>query len=789
MGSPLLLLPLLALVGAGPAPAGYQRPPAVIRAVLDAAPPPAVLLAPGGERALLAEVERYPALDDLARPVMRLAGARFNPVNRAPHLPLRLRSLALLALPGGRTRSVPLPGDRAFGLPQWAPDGRAFAIQAVTARSVELWLGEAATGRVRRVPNLRLNAAFGNPVAWMPGSRALLCETVPARPGPAPRAPDRPTGPRVQEAGGDRPEPTRTYADLLQDPLDEARYTYYATAQLAVVDRAGGKAAPLGRPGVFADAQVAPDGSAVLVGLVHPPYSYLVPAEYFPRRWEVWDRAGRSLRTLADQGLAEGIPIEGVRTGPRRIQWLPAQGATLAWVEALDGGDPRTPAEHRDALMELAAPFQGEPREVHRTEHRLVGLDGFPADGRLLVREYQRDRRRLRTWLLDPDGPEAVRLVWDLNVQDRYQDPGTPLTRLLPNGQRALWLEDGQLLLAGPGATPEGDRPFLDLLALDTLRSTRRFQSAGPGLETPLAPLPGGCLLTRRESPSDPPNLYLRDPDGTVQVLTTYADPAPELRRVRKQLVTCQRADGVALSFTLYLPPGHRDGDRLPALLWAYPQEFTDSGVAGQVNGSSQRFTQVYGASPVLLALAGYAVLMDATMPVVGPPRTANDTYLEQVAAAAEAAIRKADAMGVVDPARVAVGGHSYGAFMTANLLAHTTLFKAGIARSGAYNRTLTPFGFQNEARTLWEAPETYLKVSPFLAADRFTAPILLIHGEADENSGTFPLQSERLFQALKGNGKPVRYVTLPLEGHAYQARESVEHVLWEMIRWLDENL
>jgi dipeptidyl aminopeptidase/acylaminoacyl peptidase len=522
---------------------------------------------------------------------------------------------------------------------------------------------------------------------------------------------------------------------------------------------------------------------------VHPPYSYLVGEDLFPRRYELWDRAGTCLRTLVDLPLAEGIPIEGVRAGPRRIQWIPAQGAALAWGEALDGGDPKVRAPHRDVLKVLSPPYGRGPREVFRTEHRMTGLEWFPAGPRVMVREYEREPRRARTWLVDLGAPEDARLVWDLSVQDRYGDPGQLVQRTLPSGQQAVLVEGNTAFLLGAGATPQGDHPFLDLLDLDTLAATRRFQAQGPGLETPLAPLPGGRILTRREGPAEPPNLFLREPDGSGRALTAYRDPAPVLRRIRKQLVQYQRPDGVALSFTLYLPPGYREGSRLPALLWAYPMEYTDAGVAGQVSGSPERFTVLAGPSPVFMALLGYAVLMDATMPVVGDPKTVNDTYLEQVVASAWAAVAKADAMGVIDPARVAVGGHSYGAFMAANLLAHTTLFKAGIARSGAYNRTLTPFGFQSESRTLWEAPDTYLKVSPFLAADHFHAPILLIHGEADDNPGTFPLQSERLFHALKGNGLPARYVVLPLEAHAYQARESVEHTLWEMATWLDRHL
>ena len=346
---------------------------------------------------------------------------------------------------------------------------------------------------------------------------------------------------------------------------------------------------------------------------------------------------------------------------------------------------------------------------------------------------------------------------------------------------------DGSLFLAGPGATPEGDRPFLDRFDPATLKTERRFGCAEGVFEAPVALLPDGTFITRLESPTQAPNYVFHGKEA--RALTAFADPLPELRRIRKQLVKYTRPDGVALSFTLYLPPDYKPGERRPAVVWAYPMEFTDAATAGQVSGSTNRFTTLGGISHLFFLLSGYVVLDNTTMPVVGDPKTVNDTFIDQVVASARAAIDKADALGVIDPKRVGVGGHSYGAFMTANLLAHSTLFKAGIARSGAYNRTLTPFGFQAEHRTLWEAPDMYLKVSPFMYADKFNAPILLIHGEADNNSGTFPIQSERLYAALKGNGQTARYVTLPLEAHGYVARESIEHTLWEMISWFDKHL
>jgi dipeptidyl aminopeptidase/acylaminoacyl peptidase len=499
---------------------------------------------------------------------------------------------------------------------------------------------------------------------------------------------------------------------------------------------------------------------------------------------------------LASLPLADQVPIEGVPVGPRDYQWRPDVPATLAWAEALDQGDPRKKVQYRDRLMILKAPFSAQPFELAKTEQRYVGMQWVEKNGTVLVSDYDRDKRWRRTFLLNADNPaETPKVIWSRNVNDRYNDPGAPVTRRLPTGQRAILQYADSIYLSGIGASPEGDRPFLDRFNLRTLKSERLFRSDETSYESFIALLTDDAkqFITRRERPIEPLNYYLRtlgDNGGAATAtrsLTQFPDPTPQLHGIKKQLVTYKRADGVQCSFTLYLPPGYKEGTKLPTVVWAYPLEFTDPTTAGQVSGSTQRFTTIIGPSHLFFLLAGYAVLDNATMPVVGDPETMNNTYIEQIVMSAKAAIDKAVEMGVTDPERVGVGGHSYGAFMTANLLAHSDLFRAGIARSGAYNRTLTPFGFQSERRTLWEAPELYIKVSPFMNANKINEPILLIHGEADNNTGTFPIQSERLYQAIRGNGGIVRYVTLPLEAHGYSARESTEHTLYEMISWFDK--
>ncbi len=776
---------------------GYQKPSKAILDMLNAPLTPQVSVNRSRDVVLLFTPALYPPIAELAQPMLRLAGLRINPANNGPHSPPRYTYLVIKRLADGAEKRVALPGDAYFGAPMWSPDGKRFTFTRMGASAVELWVGDAQTATARKIAGVALNSVLGAPCNWLPDSTSLLCRSVPAGRGKPPERPRVPNGPRVQESFG-RSSPVPTYEDLLQDAYDEELFDYYATSQLALVNVATGKQQWIGQPAIFAMVHTAPDGQHILVARIHRPYSYLVPATGFPREVEVWNRAGRVVHTLASLPLEENVPIGGVPTGPRNVHWRPTDPATLVWVEALDDGNPKKKVPQRDRVLWLKAPFTDPPAELARTEHRFAGLDwGEKADFAIL-RDFDRDRLWGRAWFFDPsDLRERPRLVWDLSTQDRYRNPGAPVAWLLPSGHRAVLQQSNFIYLMGAGATPEGDRPFLDRLDVKTLEVRRLFRCDEEHYEevVGLLSVGGRKLLTRRESRTEPPNYFIRDAGGSglipperydLRPLTSFPDPAPQLRRIKKELVKYKRADGVGLSFTLYLPPDYKPGERRPAVAWAYPLEFTDADVASQVAGSPNRFTTISGPSHLFFLLEGYVVLDGVTMPVVGNPETVNNTYVEQIVADAKAAIDKANEMGLVDPNRVGVGGHSYGAFMTANLLAHSDLFRAGIARSGAYNRTLTPFGFQRERRTLWEAPETYLKVSPFLVANKIRAPLLLIHGEADNNSGTFPIQSERMYRAIKGNGGSVRYISLPHEAHGYAARESIEHVLWEMITWFD---
>ena len=769
---------------------GYKKPPQEVIDILNAPATPNAVLSPSRDAILLVTPNRYPPLAELAQPMLRLAGRRINPVSNSPHRAPYSIALTLKRISDGSELKIELPPAAKVSELRWSDDGKHFAFLNTTRNRVEVWVGDGATGKIRSLRGVTVNSAYGEPLTWMPDSRTLMLQLISATRGDAPATPVVARQPNTQESSG-RPGPVRTYEDLLKSPHDEDLFEYYATSQLALVDIATAKVTPVGQPSMFQSIDVAPDGLHVLVTRIHRPFSYLFTDSSFPKDIEVWDTKGRMVHKVASLPLADQVPIDGVITGPRLVRWRPTEPATLVWVSALDDGNPKKKVPFRDSGLILKAPFSGQPVEIVKTEHRLTGLVWGERDGLALVTDFERNKRWVRTFMVNAEKPGvAPKLLWSRNQRDDYNDPGTPLLRTQIGGQRAILQNGDWIYLEGRGATPDGDRPFLDRYNLQTLKSGRIFRSDSNSYESFVGLLSDDAkqFLTRRESPKDVPNYYVRDSSQTAaKALTKFVDPTPQLRGIKKQLVTYKRADGVQCSFTLYLPAGYKEGTRLPTVVWAYPLEFNDANTAGQVSGSIQRSTQIVGMSHLFFLLEGYAVLDNATMPVVGDPETVNNTYIEQIVMSAKAAIDKATEMGVTDPDRVGVGGHSYGAFMTANLLAHSDLFRAGIARSGAYNRTLTPFGFQNERRTLWEAPELYLKVSPFMYAEKINEPILLTHGEADDNTGTFPIQSERLYQALKGQGATVRLVMLPYEAHGYTGRESIEHVLYEMISWFDK--
>ncbi|MDU0370571.1 S9 family peptidase [Hymenobacter endophyticus] len=772
----------------------YQTPPRAIAALVDAPLTPRVSFASSGQWMLLMDVRDMPAIAEVSQPEMRLAGLRINPRTNGASRVSYAASLRLHRLPEGKELLVQgLPTNARISDVQWSPDNTRIAFTHTTNNHVELWLVDVASATAKLVPNLFLNGVLGTPYEWASDSKTIIARAIVGGRGEAPSSTAAPTGPTIQQNVG-RTTAARTYQDLLKNPVDERLFDYYALAQVVKVGL-DGRMAPLGQPGIIERASPSPSGKYVLVSTRHRPYSYTLPLNSFPERIDVLNMEGLVVKEIANLPLADNVPtsFDAVPTGPRDISWREDAPNTLFWVEAQDGGNPKTEAPVRDKLFALGAPFDGQPQELAALPLRFRRIYWSGSDKLALVEGYRWADRKETLWSLDLATRTSLTPLFERSSQDTYSDPGTPFQRRNELGRRVLATDANAdvVYLMGTGASAEGDRPFVDELNVRTKKSARWWRSEAPYYEVPVTILDANKhrFVTRRESAQEAPNYFLHDaPNPKATQLTKFPNPYATLGNLQKQVLKYKRADGVDLTANLYLPPNYKKEDGpLPTLLEAYPVEFKDKKDAGQVKGSPYTFTRFTWGSPVFWVTQGYAVLQGTSIPIVGEgTKEPNDTYVEQLTASAKAAIDEGKRLGVVDPNRVAVMGHSYGAFMTANLLAHTNLFKAGIARSGAYNRTLTPFGFQGEERTYWQAPEVYSTMSPFNYANKIKTPLLLIHGEADNNSGTFPIQSERFYNALKGNGATVRYVVLPAEAHGYAARESIMHMLWEMNSWLD---
>ena len=772
----------------------YMEPDSVLIELVDTEWAPWVSISPDFSSWLLRTPLRTPSIAELAEEEFCLAGMRFSPSTSAPSRSRRYIDLSLLHYPE-------LEGVEISGLPEnprilrtaWSPDGSKIAFTNETSEGVELWVIDVASATAVPLTGPVLSLTANEWPKWLSSSDGIICCMIPEDRDAPPTESNIPTGPNIQVADGTE-APVRTYQDLLETPYDWDLFEYYLTSQLVAV-RLDGNIELLGEPQIIWYFKISPNAEYVLVSSLQRPFSNMVTAGRFSERIEIWDIQGNPLIEIADFPVRESIPIAVGSTyeGPRSLQWRADAEAVLCWVEALDGGDAGSEAVLRDRVYMLPAPFDAEPVILAELEGRFSGIQ-WGNDTLALVGEWWWNTRNNKMWRVSPNYPDtAPELLFDYSWEDIYNLPGVPLTRKNQFGENILLTADNgmSIFLEGKGASLEGDMPFIDKVCLENMESIRIFRSSPPYYENPIKFVDSSAtlLLIRRESVSEFPNYFVIDPESDEETqITFFEHPTPQLIDIQKEIITYEREDGIPLSGTLYLPPGYTtEYGTLPLLMWAYPEEFKTASAAGQISGSPYEFDYIGWWSPMIWLSMGYAVLDGPSMPIVGEgDEQPNDTFVEQLVMNASAAVDKVVEMGVADPLRIAIGGHSYGAFMTANLLAHTDLFAAGLARTGAYNRTLTPFGFQSEDRSFWEAPDVYEEMSPFMHADIINEPILIIHGEADNNSGTFPLQSERFFAALKGLGGIARLVMLPLESHSYQARESILHVLWETQEWLD---
>ncbi|HAQ64596.1 MAG TPA: S9 family peptidase [Bacteroidales bacterium] len=773
----------------------YQLPPKEILELADIRPQPAVRIDSRNQYMVLLERYAFKTLEELAQDEVKLAGLRINPQTNGGSRSTVYYGLDLILIASGQSVKLNgLPENPRFGEVSFSPDDSQLAFTNTTSDGIELWVLNLATGEAKRLTEPRLNGVMGFSYEWGPDSKSLYVMCIPEHRRPLPADKVLPIGPSIQETTGSK-APVRTYQDMLRSPADEARFDYYAKAEVQKVSLDGTSLRWL-EPAIYSSLDFSPDGNWLMATTVERPYSYIVPFYRFPANYNLFDGQGKLVKLFYAKPLVEEIPtgFDAVEKGKRSIGWRADKPATLVWAEAQDEGDPAVEASIRDKVYIQDAPFTATPVLLAELPKRYSGIS-WANDNLAVISEYWWKTRRQTRYLLNPSvSGGALKVIFDLSSEDVYADPGDFIRTRNQYNRSVLHLSANgkKLWLNGEGCSPEGNRPFLDEFDLKSFKTRRLWRAEGKSTYENIIRVIDPehiVMITTVESPTKNPDFWLRKGDK-VQTITKFANPYASFSGVSKQRISYKRADGVDLTATLYLPAGYdkvRDG-RLPVLMWAYPQEFKNADQAGQVKESPYRFVQLYYGSPVYWAARGYAIVDDADFPVIGEGTAEpNDSFIEQLVDNAAAAIKSIDEMGVGDPHRVAIGGHSYGAFMTANLMAHCDLFAAGIARSGAYNRTLTPFGFQAEERTFWQAPEVYMKMSPFVHADKINEPLLMIHGDADNNSGTFTLQSERLFSAIKGLGGTARLVLLPFESHGYAARENILHMLWETDQWLEK--
>ena len=773
----------------------YQTPPKEILELAEAPLAPSIRMDSKGEGMIFLYRSNFKTIADLSETEMRLGGLRINPKT---NIGSRLSYYNDITVRNGRNgktvQAIGLPKDGRYAYVSFSPNEKKVAFTNTTDKGVELWLLDVASAQVKKLTDATLNGNMGRPYSWFKDNNSLLVKMLSdQREQLIDTKSSIPTGPTISVSEEGKKAQNRTYQDLLKNKDDEHNFKQLALSELFKVSIDGNKT-KWKESDMYRTLSFSPDGNFIMVTTVEKPFSYLVTYRRFPSKTVIYDANGTMINDFLKIPLIEDLPkgFMSVRKGKRNLSWRADKPSTLYWCEALDKGDSAIEVAFRDEVFELNAPFKGDPKSIIKMKQRFDGIE-WGNDNTAIGYDYWWNTRNTKAYIFNPsDSKTEPKLIWDRNYQDRYSDPGSFVTKKNDYGTYVLELTKGSAYLIGDGYTKDGKFPFVDEINLSTQETKRLYQSALTGQVeniSDIIDIKKGELLVRIESKNEYPNYFIRNiknKKGNVP-LTTFENPFKSIQNVHKEVIKYKRDDGLELSGTLYLPTNYVEGKKYPMIMWAYPREYKDKSSAGQSTSNPNKFTYPSYGSPIFWVTRGYVVLNNASFPIVGEgDEEPNDSFRDQLVANGKAAIDAVDNLGYIDRNKVAVGGHSYGAFMTANLLAHSNLFAAGIARSGAYNRTLTPFGFQSEERSYWEAPEVYNTMSPFMHADKMKTPLLLIHGEADNNSGTYPLQSERYFNALKGLGAPVRLVMLPKESHGYRAKESIMHLLWEQDRWLE---
>ncbi len=794
----LLIVLFSSFVGFSQENVTYQKPPKEILELAEAELAPSIRMDSEGVNMIFLYRSNFKSIEELSEKEMRLGGLRINPKT---NINSRQRYYTNIKLRTGRSGEESivsgLPENGRFAYFSWSPNQKKVAFTNTVSSGVELWLLDIESKSVKKLTDDNLNANTGRPFVWFKDNNSLLIKTISEEKQDLIDTKTAiPTGPTISISEAGVKAQNRTYQDLLKNPTDEHNFEQLVLSEIHKIDLDGNSKLWM-KSDMYRSMSFSPDGNYVMITTIQKPFSYLVPYRRFPFKTAIFDTQANLVNTVLEVPLIEDLPkgFMAVRKGKRNLSWRDDKPASLVWAQALDEGDPSKEVPFRDEVYQLDAPFKGEGRFITKTIGRYRGID-WGNNEVAIAYDYWWNTRNRKTYVFNPSNNKIQpTILYDRNYQDRYSDPGSFVTKRNEFERYTLALVKNKAFLIGDGYSEKGKFPFVDEINLNTKKTKRLYQTSfADKVESILSAIDmnKGEILVRIESKTEYPNYYVRNIKKRIAPipLTQFKNPFKSIKNVHKEVIKYKRKDGLELSGTLYLPTDFLEGKKYPMIMWAYPREYKDKSSAGQTTSNSNEFTYPYYGSPLYWITKGYVILDDASFPIVGEgDEEPNDTFINQLVANAKAAIDAVDNLGYIDRNKVAVGGHSYGAFMTANLLSHSDLFAAGIARSGAYNRTLTPFGFQSEERNYWEAPDIYYNMSPFMHCDTMKTPLLLIHGEADNNSGTYPLQSERYFNALKGLGAPVRLVMLPKESHGYRAEESIMHMLWEQDQWLEKHV
>ena len=778
----------------------YQQPRKEILDLVNVDRAPSVLKDDKNHYMVFVYRPEYKSIDELSQKEMRLGGLRVNPYLNIGSRTTYYDKVKILRLKKGDKVPIEvkgLPANPKLSNFVYSPDQSKIAMINTTSNRLELWVLNIENALATKINTPSLNATLGSVINWFSDNKSLLIKIRSENSNIIiDQEKNIPKGPNITENMGDKAQ-NRTYQDLLKNITDENNFEQLSRSKLIKVNLKGKISQWLDEK-MYRSISFSPDGKYVLVNIIKKPFSYIVTYSRFPNETLVYDLKGKLIRKISDSPLLEVLPkgFMSTKKGKRSISWRNDLPSSLRYIEALDGGDPSVEVDYRDKLMNWEAPFNKNPEFLIKTINRINSIN-WGNENFAIVRDIWWNNRNTKTYLFNPsDSNVKPKVISDRNYQDIYSNPGSYVTKRNNFNRNVLLIKNNNLFRIADGFSKEGQFPYVEKLNINNLSTTLIYKS---NFQTKFENIidfdfEKNQLFVRIESKEDFPNYYFRklSKNNTLDQITFFKNPFESLKKVSKETITYKREDGLDLSGVLYLPPGYdkTKPERKPMILWAYPREYKDKNSASQKTNNPNRFIYPSWASPIYWVTQGYVLLDRASFPIIGEKDVEpNDSFRKQLVSNAKAAIDELDKRGYIDPDKVAVGGHSYGAFMVANLLSHSNLFSAGIARSGAYNRTLTPFGFQSEERTYWEAPEVYYSMSPFMHADKMKTPLLLIHGEADNNSGTYPMQSKRYFNALKGLGATVRLVMFPKESHGYRAKETILHLLWEQDQWLEKYL